>query len=406
MSSTGLFVCRGTILRGCDNEYAACMEPQRPAYLDYAATSPVDPRVAELVMHHMTEEFGNAGSRTHRYGANAAKAVERARAQVASVVSSDPSDVIFTSGATESDNLAILGLAPYGREQGRMHIVSTSIEHKAILEPLEHLAKQGFEVELIDPERSGAVSASQVLSAIRPDTLLVSVMQINNETGVRQPLPEIADGMADSPAYLHTDAAQGFGKELEVLTHPRIDLISISGHKIYAPKGVGALVARRRNRRRAPLQPLTFGGGQERGLRPGTQPVPLIAGLGLAAELAERESDQRKRAAAAARAATVDFLQRSGFRTNGDPVLTTPYILSAYRPGINSEAVILALKDVASISNGSACTSAKYEPSHVLDAMGLAYDALHGSIRISFGPGATVPGPEELSVALRPLGAS
>ena len=213
------------------------MNPPKPAYFDYAATTPVDPRVAELIMNLMIEEFGNAGSRTHEFGTRAARAGETARTQVASVVDADPAEVIFTSGATESDNLAILGLAAHGEAHGLRHIVSTSIEHKAVLEPLEFLAEKGFTIDLISPNESGAVNADDVLSAVREDTLLVSVMHVNNETGIRQPLDQIAAGLSDSPTFFHTDAAQGFGKDLAPLTNKRLDLISISdalgGHVVW-----------------------------------------------------------------------------------------------------------------------------------------------------------------------------
>jgi cysteine desulfurase len=245
----------------------------------------------------MVEEFGNAGSRTHEYGSRARKAVDTAREQVAAVVEAKPDEVIFTSGATESNNLAILGLAPFGEREGRRHILSTMIEHKAVLEPLAHLEKRGFEVELVRPTRGGWVEADDVLSRVRDDTLLVSVMHVNNETGVIQPIDEVAAGLEGRSAYFHVDAAQGYSKELQKLKHKRIDMISVSGHKIYAPKGVGALITRRRNRLRPPLEPLMFGGGQERGLRPGTVAVPLVVGLGVAAQVSTsgRESGDTRR---------------------------------------------------------------------------------------------------------------
>lgn len=220
--------------------------PQRPVYLDCNATTPVDPEVEREFLIYVRDEFGNAGSRTHEFGARAKQAVQKARDQVATVVKCQREEVIFTSGATESNNLAILGLREHGEKTGRRHIVSTAIEHKAVLEPLEHLARHGFEVTLVRPEATGAVLGSKVAAAVRPDTLLVSVMHVNNETGVIQPLAEIASGLEGHDAFLHVDAAQGFGKRIPDLQNPRIDLISLSGHKIYAPKGIGALVTRRR----------------------------------------------------------------------------------------------------------------------------------------------------------------
>ena len=250
-------------------------------YLDCNATTPVEPRVRDLVIQYMETEFGNAGSRTHEFGARAKQASQKARDQVAVLVGAKPDEVVFTSGATEANNLALLGLAEYGRREGRRHIISTAIEHKSVLEPLERLGRGGFDVTLIAPEPGGWVLPEKVASALRPDTLLVSAMHVNNETGVVQPLTEIALGLARHPAFLHVDAAQGCGKELLALRDPRIDLISISGHKLYAPKGIGALVTRRRGFERIPLEPLMVGGGQERGLRPGTLPVHLAVGLGL-----------------------------------------------------------------------------------------------------------------------------
>lgn len=357
-----------------------------PVYLDHAATTGVDSRVADLVMRMMMEEFGNAGSRTHVYGASAAAAVSRAREQIAVPLSSEPDDIIFTSGATESDNLAILGLAPFGRSSGRRHIVSTAIEHKAVLEPLAHLAQQGFDVTLIQPDRSGYVSRDEVLAAVRPDTLLVSIMHGNNETGALQPITAIAEGLDGLPqTYLHVDAAQSFGRQTDDLRHPRIDLISVSAHKLFAPKGVGALVIRRRDGRRPPLTPLMYGGGQERTLRPGTLPVPLVAGFGLAAELAHDEAVARRDACLAHRAAALDAFRVLNPVVHGDDQRgVLPHILSLAIPGLDSEAVMVASKTIVAISNGSACTSAKYEPSHVLRAMALPPDVIDGTLRFSW----------------------
>lgn len=358
----------------------------RPVYLDCAATTAMDPRVADLTLRLMTEDFGNAGSRTHLYGAVAKAEVLLARERVAAPLAAAPEDVIFTSGATESNNLAILGLERWGLSEHRRHIVSTAIEHKAVLECLDYLGTKGFEITLISPDTGGYISAEELLKAIRSDTLLVSVMHANNETGTIQPISEVADGLLEHPSVLfHVDAAQTFGKESETLAHPRVDLVSISGHKIFGPKGVGALVAKRRMGKRPPLAPLLFGGGQERGLRPGTLPVPLIAGLGLATELAEREREVRREACLAQRTAALAAFSTLNATVHGDPERgVLPNIFSVAVPGLDSEAIIVATKHLIAISNGSACTSARYEPSHVLSAMSLGSDVISGTVRLSW----------------------
>jgi cysteine desulfurase len=358
----------------------------RPTYLDYNATTPVDPRVAAEVMRYMVEEFGNAGSRTHTYGQIAKERVNRAREEVGAVVLAKPDEVIFTSGATESDNLAILGLAPYGEATGKKHIISTQIEHKAVLEPLEVLASRGFEVELLPPSEGGWVAAEDVAAALRPDTLLVSVMAVNNETGIIQPIEEIAAVLHGHDSYFHVDAAQAFGKVIKPLQHARIDLLAVSGHKIGAPKGIGALIMRRRAFKRPPLTALMYGGGQERGLRPGTLPVALIAGLGTASVIALQSAQERTRAAAAIKNELLAALAPLGIQLNGDAERTVATTLNISIPGVDSEAAILALKDIVALSNGSACTSQSYSPSHVLLAAGLSDQRIEGALRLSWGP--------------------
>lgn len=333
----------------------------------------------------MTAEYGNAGSRTHEYGVEAARCVSRARAQIAAAIASEPEDVIFTSGATEANNLAVLGLAPHGRATGRRHIVSTAIEHKAVLEPLARLADDGFEVELVAPDRNGHIDADDLLRLVREDTLMVSVMHANNETGAVQPIMEIAAGLPGH-VVMHVDAAQTFGKLNAQLSDGRIDLVSVSGHKVYGPMGVGALVSRRRDGARAAIAPLMVGGGQERGLRPGTLPVPLIAGFGLAAELASHEGAQRAGACTAIRRQALAALSRLSPVVHGDADRgVLPNILSVAVPGIDSEALMVALKEVVAISNGSACTSSRYEPSHVLEAMRLGAEEVAETVRLSWG---------------------
>ena len=360
------------------------MKSTKPVYLDCNATTPLEVEVREAVIQFMSEDFGNSGSRTHEYGAKAKRAVLRAREEVARLVQSDPDEIVFTSGATESNNLAILGLARHGHETGRKHIVSTMIEHKAVLEPLEFLATQGFEVTLVPPTEGGWVDPSALRDALREDTLLVSVMQANNETGVIQPMSEFLNVLKDHPAYFHTDAAQGFGKLTSSLNHTRIDLTSISGHKIFGPKGIGALVVRRREFKRVPLTPLFYGGGQERGLRPGTLPVALIVGLGLASELAMKYAEERNQKCLEYRRKVLGALGSLSPVFNGDPERTLPHVINIAFPGVDSEALMVAVKEQIAISNGSACTSQSYKPSHVLKAMGLPEADIKGAVRISW----------------------
>ncbi|MFC5382124.1 cysteine desulfurase DndA [Aquipuribacter nitratireducens] len=378
-----------TVATPLDTSASGAPDEHRPVYLDHAATAPVDPRVVDEVVTYMSYEFGNAGSRTHGYGQVAKERVNRAREEVAAVVTAKSDEVIFTSGATESNNLAILGLAAYGKSTGKRHIISTQIEHKAVLEPLEVLRSEGFEIELLAPTEGGWVSPATVAAALRPDTLLVSVMAVNNETGVVQPIEEIAELLAGHDAFLHVDAAQAVGKLIAPLQTKRIDMLSISGHKIGAPKGIGALIARRRGYKRPPLTPLMYGGGQERGLRPGTLPVPLVAGLGAASTLALKEAKQRSASAGAIKQALVEGLLALGANINGDPKRTVANTLNVSIPGVDSEAAIVALKDVVAVSNGSACTSQSYQPSHVLQASGLPRERIEGALRFSWGPATT-----------------
>jgi cysteine desulfurase len=353
-------------------------------YLDCAATTPIDPRVLEEVIRYLGTEFGNAGSRAHDYGTRARRAVELARDQVAGAVGARRSEVVFTSGATESNNLAILGLAEHGTATGRMHLVSTAIEHHAVLEPLQALARQGFEISLVPPTPGGWVEPEAILGAVREDTLLVSVMQANNETGIRQPIDQIAAGLEASPAFFHVDAAQGYAHDPEPLRLPRVDLISLSGHKFHAPKGIGALVARRRDGSRPPLTPLMYGGGQEQGVRPGTLPAALIVGLGMAAELANGERQERREACLGFKARLMAGLAPLRPHLIGDPERSAPHIVGVAFPGLDAEEVIEALRDLVAVSQGAACTSQSTSCSHVLGAMGVDLDLAASVIRFSW----------------------
>lgn len=362
---------------------------QRPVYLDYNSTTPLDPRVFAAMQPYFLEEIGNAGSRTHVYGQRAKEAVEAARKQIADLLGAQPEEIIFTSGATESNNAVLLGLVRHGIKVNRKHVLATAIEHKSVLEPLDRLRESGFDVELVPVTAGGYVEPDAVQQRLRPDTLLVSVMHANNETGVLQPVEEIAALLADTGVLFHVDAAQTFGKEVEVLRRLRCDFLSISGHKIYGPKGIGGLYARRRGAQRRPLLPILLGGGQEMGLRPGTLPVPLVVGLGAAALFAEREYLARRKAGARVKAEFLREIAAAEYRLNGEATRTQTHVLNISFPGVDSEALMLAVREDLAISNGAACTSASYSPSHVLRAMGLDDDRIASALRISWGPGIT-----------------
>ncbi|MBK7533835.1 MAG: aminotransferase class V-fold PLP-dependent enzyme [Myxococcales bacterium] len=355
-------------------------------YLDCNATTPLEPEVLEAMSPYFLGAPGNPSSSDHRHGKRAAGAVAAASAAIAQLVGTSAELVIFTSGATEANNLAILGLAAHAEKTGRRHIISTELEHKAVLEPLRHLRSRGFDVELLQPTAGGWIDPAALARSLRPETCLVSIMQVNNETGVRQPLEQVADVMAGHDAYLHVDAAQGFGKDLAPLRHPRIDLMSISGHKIFGPMGIGALISKRRPGGQAPpLSPLTFGGGQQRGLRPGTLPVPLIVGLGKAAELAGRDAEERAASCRAFRERALEALSPLRPVVLGDPARSLPHVLCVAFPGVTSPRLASALAAHISVSRGAACTDGTHEAfSHVLLAMGLPDEQLQGAIRLSW----------------------
>ncbi|NBR69713.1 MAG: cysteine desulfurase DndA [Verrucomicrobia bacterium] len=360
------------------------MSAANPVYLDCNATTPLEPAVAGVVRHFFESEYGNEGSRTHTFGARAKEAVQKAREQVARLVNAKPEEVIFTSGATESNNLAILGLGNWGRQHGKTHIITTRIEHKAVLEPIDHLAKDGFEVDLVAPDKDGRVEVEKITRLLRPTTMLVSVMHANNETGVIQPIGELAEAMAHHPAWLHVDAAQTFGKLIEPLRNHRIDLISASGHKIYGPKGIGVLIVRHRGKQKIPLAPLVFGGGQEQGLRPGTLPVPLIAGFGEASELGSKHHAERENQCRLFRNKFLLAIAPLKPHLHGKEEGVLPHTLNVSFPGLSAEEVMVRLRDLVAVSNGSACTSSNYQPSHVLKAMGLEKDEIVGAVRFSW----------------------
>lgn len=351
-------------------------------YLDCNATTPMADEVIEVVNKYLILEFGNAGSRTHEFGVQAKQAVEKARQQIANVVGAEKTDVIFTSGATESNNLAILGLRVFAEQTNKKHIITTQIEHKAVLEPLEEMEKLGFDVTYLDTDESGLVSKKSLKNALREETVLVSIMHVNNETGSILDLKGFCEVLADHDAYFHVDAAQSYGKYNQELCNKRIDMISVSAHKMYAPKGVGALITRRRGFKKVPLKPLMFGGAQERGLRPGTLPVALIAGFGEAAHLAIKQSKKWELHCLKLKNKAIETLSELNIVINGSN--TVAHVLNFSIPGLNSETAILALKGIVAVSNGSACTSNSYTPSHVLSAMKLDEEVIDNAIRMSW----------------------
>ena len=360
------------------------MSTQSTIYLDYASTTPVDPRVASKMMEFLTPEgeFGNPASRSHRFGWKADEAVEQARSHVANLVNCDPREIVWTSGATEADNLAIKGVARFYKSKGN-HIVTSKIEHKAVLDPCRQLEREGFEVTYLDPDDKGVISSNAVQSAIKDNTVLVSIMHINNELGTVNNIEKIGEVVRDRGIFFHVDAAQSTGKvEIDLEKIP-VDLMSFSAHKTYGPKGIGALYVRRKPRVR--LEALIHGGGHERGMRSGTLATHQIVGMGEAFRLAnnEMQDDLVKITKFHEK-----FLQKvreiDHVYINGDLDNKVPNILNISFNFVEGESLIMGLKDIA-VSSGSACTSASLEPSYVLRALGRKDELAHSSIRFSFG---------------------
>ena len=353
-------------------------------YLDCNATTPIEPEVVEKMNNYLTTDFGNEGSHTHSFGAVAKKAVQEATDQVVSLVNASRNEIIFTSGATESNNIAILGLKEFGLNNNKKHIITSAIEHKAVLEPIQELEKLGFEVDIINVDQSGRVNPKDIKDKIREDTLLISIMGVNNETGVIQPISEIIEIIKNHDCYFHVDAAQMFGKDINTLSNKRIDLMSISGHKVFGPKGIGALVTRLRNFNKPPLQPLFFGGGQQAKLRPGTLPVHLIVGLGTAAKIAKKNLKKRQEQNKKIYDQIIKLMKSLNGNLNGDEKYLLGNCINFSVPNVDAEAFMLTTKDLISISNGSACTSSTYEPSHVIKAMNNNENIVKGAVRISW----------------------
>jgi cysteine desulfurase len=356
---------------------------KRPLYFDYQATTPCDPRVVEAMLPYFTEKFGNPHSRTHMYGWESEEAVEQAREQVAAIIGADAKEVIFTSGATESNNLAIKGVASFYKDK-KNHVITCVTEHKCVLDSCRHLELEGIEVTYLPVQKNGLIDLNELKAAITDKTSIVSIMAVNNEIGVIQPLAEIGAICRERGVFFHTDAAQAVGKIPLDVEAMKIDLMSISGHKIYGPKGIGALYVRRKPRVR--LVPMINGGGQERGLRSGTVPTPLCVGFGEACAIAKREMG--------AEAERLRFLrdrmlkgvmdQLPEIYLNGDLENRIPGNLNISFAYVEGEGLMMGIKELA-VSSGSACTSASLEPSYVLRALGVDVEMAHTSIRLGLG---------------------
>ena len=362
-----------------------------PIYLDHAATTPCDPRVVEAMLPYFTEVFGNPGSRNHKFGWDSEAGVDKAREQVADLIGADAKEIIFTSGSTESNNLAIRGAAfmyeknEAGSGHCRGHIITAVHEHKAVLDPCKRLQKEGFDVTFLEPGRDGIITADMVKGALRPDTILVTLMWANNEIGTINEIPQIGALCHEREIIFHTDATQWVGKMPTDVERDNIDLLSISAHKLYGPKGVGALFVRRR-RPRVRLVSLQDGGGQERGFRSGTLNVSGIVGLGKACEIAKQEMDQDTTRLSRLRKKLEDTITRELDTTeiNGNREKRLPHITNISFGFVEGESLMMAIKEIA-CSSGSACTSASLEPSYVLKSLGIGDDLAHSSLRLSLG---------------------
>ncbi|EXJ57842.1 cysteine desulfurase [Cladophialophora psammophila CBS 110553] len=356
----------------------------RPIYLDAQATTPVDPRVLDAMLPFLTGLFGNPHSRTHAYGWESEKASEHAREHIAKLIGADPKEIIFTSGATESNNMSIKGVARFfGRSGKKKHIITSQTEHKCVLDSCRHLQDEGFEVTYLPVDSSGLINLQQLEEAIKPETALVSIMTVNNEIGVIQPMKEIGQLCRSKKVYFHTDGAQAVGKIPINVNDWNVDLMSISSHKIYGPKGIGACYVRRRPRVR--LDPIISGGGQERGLRSGTLAPHLVVGFGEACRIAKEEMEyDSKRINALSKRLVDGLLALEHTSLNGDPTRRYPGCVNVSFAYVEGESLLMALKDIA-LSSGSACTSASLEPSYVLRALGNSDESAHSSIRFGIG---------------------
>ena len=373
------------------------MTPHFPIYMDYGATTPVDPRVVDAMIPWLREHFGNPASRSHAWGWEAEEAVEKARGQVAALIGADPREIVWTSGATESNNLAIKGAAHFYQTRGK-HLITVKTEHKAVLDTMRELERQGFEVTYLEVQPDGLLDLDQFRAAVRPDTILASVMFVNNEIGVIQDIPTIGTICREKGVIFHVDAAQATGKvEIDLAKLP-VDLMSLASHKTYGPKGMGALYVRRKPRHRIEAQ--MHGGGHERGMRSGTLPVHQIVGMGLAFEIARQEMAEENERIAALHKRLLDGLSDiEQVFVNGDLTRRVPHNLNISFNFVEGESLIMGVKGLA-VSSGSACTSASLEPSYVLRALGRSDELAHSSLRMTIGRFTTV---EEIDYAVATL---
>lgn len=356
-------------------------------YLDWNASAPIAPEVVETMMEVYRNQIGNADSRTHAYGEAVRAVVEHARKQVAALLGVTSAEVFFTSGATESSNIAIQGLAAHAEQSGKRHIITSAIEHKAVLETVKEMGRRGFAVDIVAPEPSGRVAKEKIMEKLRADTLLVSLMHVNNETGVIQPVEELGVELEKREILFHVDATQSCGKLVDELRRLKYRMLSFSAHKMRGPQGVGVLVLRKREYKLPPVKAIFYGGEQERGIRPGTIPAALAAGCGKACELAAMRYKEDSRKLQQIKAMLLQMIDEAGlaYSVNGDAESSLPSTLNLSLHGISAEALMIAARGDCAISNGSACTSKSYAPSYVLAAMGVPAEQIESSIRLSWG---------------------
>lgn len=356
-----------------------------PLYLDYNASAPILPKVLDRMIDIFMNNPGNADSRTHSYGTNAQRIVQDSRKSIATILNVDPTEVIFTSGSTESNNTCILGIEEYANQTNKKHIITTGIEHKSILEPLHHLEKKGFTVDYVNPDESGRVDPEKIFSLITDHTCLVSVMYVNSETGIIQPVDIIGKELKQRGTLFHVDATQALGKLNHELKTLNYDMLSIASHKIGGPQGIGALILKRNaSYQRPPIRPLMYGGSQERGFRPGTTPVALVAGFAMAIEVSEKNRVENEKNCIEIKEHFLEAIKDLPYTINGDSQYCLPSTINISIDGLDAEAAFLCLGDDYSFSNGSACNSSSHALSYVLDAMGLDEKRKSEAIRLSW----------------------